>query len=265
MWRLLVVLILLTAPVGAESPAFHETGHFEPLPPPGAGDWLDTHEEPGQSFEQFLRQDNPRPDRERDTLYLQPLGRSAAALESTADFLHRFYRLDLVIAPPIALTGDTVRGRHSSDDLADALPIPADAFAVVGVTDQPLYAEDVGCCHVLFGEADYGSRVAVVSSAHYEGHRLTERMARVTAHEVGHLFGLRHCTRYRCLMNGSSNLEESDARPLHLCPEDLRKLHHAQPFDPVERYRHLSTWARRHGLDDTADWFRRRTEFLAAR
>jgi archaemetzincin len=44
---------------------------------------------------------------------------------------------------------------------------------------------------------------------------------------------------YRCLMNGSNHLEEADARPLHLCAVDLRKLQWSIGFNIAERYRRL--------------------------
>ena len=53
--------------------------------------------------------------------------------------------------------------------------------------------------------------------------------------------GIAHCIYFRCLMNGSSSLAESDRRPLHLCPIDLRKLQWLIGFDFAERYGRLQT------------------------
>jgi len=53
---------------------------------------------------------------------------------------------------------------------------------------------------------------------------LLRRSCKVLAHEMAHMFGIEHCIYFHCLMNGSNHLEESDARPMHLCPVDLRKL-----------------------------------------
>jgi len=54
-----------------------------------------------------------------------------------------------------------------------------------------------------------------------------------------HMFGVQHCIYFHCLMNGSNHLAESDARPIHMCPVDLRKLQESIGFDVVERYRRL--------------------------
>ena len=56
-------------------------------------------------------------------------------------------------------------------------------------------------------------------------------------HEIGHIFGLRHCQWLACLMQGSNHLEEADRRPLDLCPVCLRKLQSAVGFRLRERYR----------------------------
>lgn len=80
------------------------------------------------------------------------------------------------------------------------------------------------------------------------------------------MLGLRHCTYFRCLMNGSNHLEESDRRPLHLCPVDLRKLHWAVEFDMIGRYERLFAFWRRAGVLDEAGWVERRLgKLLAAR
>lgn len=56
-------------------------------------------------------------------------------------------------------------------------------------------------------------------------------------HEIGHIFGLRHCQWLACLMQGSNHLEEADRRPLDLCPVCLRKLQSAVGFRLRDRYR----------------------------
>jgi archaemetzincin len=67
-------------------------------------------------------------------------------------------------------------------------------------------------------------------------------------HELGHMFGIAHCTAYRCLMNGSNSLKETDAAPMHLCPVCLRKLHASVGFSPAARYASLESFYRTHGL-----------------
>jgi archaemetzincin len=77
------------------------------------------------------------------------------------------------------------------------------------------------------------------------------------------MFGIEHCVWFRCLMNGSNYLAESDARRLHLCPVDLRKLQWSIGFDVVERYRRLLDFYRREGFEDEAQWLDKRLRFVA--
>jgi archaemetzincin len=63
-------------------------------------------------------------------------------------------------------------------------------------------------------------------------------------------------------MNGSSSLAESDRRPLHLCPIDLRKLQWLVGFDVAERYASLHRFWRAADEGPEASWAEQR--FLAA-
>ncbi len=83
---------------------------------------------------------------------------------------------------------------------------------------------------------------------------MLRRSCKVLAHETSHLFGIAHCIYFRCLMNGSNHLGESDSRPLHLCPVDLRKLYESIGFDLVGRYLQLCTFCREVGFDNEARW-----------
>jgi len=79
------------------------------------------------------------------------------------------------------------------------------------------------------------------------------------------MLGMRHCVYFRCLMNGTNHLAESDRRPLHLCPVDLRKAQLALGFDVVERYRALQVFWRSVGVADEARWIEQRLAFEEAK
>ncbi|XP_056903632.1 archaemetzincin-2, partial [Takifugu flavidus] len=68
------------------------------------------------------------------------------------------------------------------------------------------------------------------------------RSCKTMAHEIGHIFGLKHCQWLTCVMQGSNHLEESDRRPLDFCPICLRKLQTAVGFDIGKRYKALLEW-----------------------
>jgi archaemetzincin len=58
-------------------------------------------------------------------------------------------------------------------------------------------------------------------------------------------------------MDGSNNLEETDAGPHHLCPVCLRKLHYNVQFNRVTRYEELARFYRNHDWEDDARWTER--------
>jgi archaemetzincin len=260
---------------------------FEPIPKPGANDWLAVHPESGQTFDEFKASHPNRPTESRRVIYLQPLGEFLAdrspSIEKLRDFAAAFFAMEVKTLPPVSLDTAKFTTRQNPNtgnpqiltgDVLDFLKarVPADAFCVLAITMQDLYPEP--SWNFVFGQASLRERVGVYSFARYDPafygeardrnyeSLLLRRSCKVLAHETGHMFGLAHCTFFNCLMNGSNHLAESDRRPLHLCPVCLRKLQWSIGFDVLERYRALERLTRVDGFTDEADWFNRRIEFL---
>ena len=84
------------------------------------------------------------------------------------------------------------------------------------------------------------------------------RACKVVTHEIGHMFGLRHCIHYECAMNGCNHIQESQSRPLQYCVVCFRKLHHAIGFDVLERYRAIVAVCEEFGglFEKDGEWFR---------
>jgi len=87
---------------------------------------------------------------------------------------------------------------------------------------------------------------------------LFKRSCKVLAHEIGHIFGIKHCIYYQCLMNGSNHMTESDGKPIYYCPIDLRKLQEALKFDVLERHKKLLALWTEFGWGDEAAWGEKR-------
>jgi archaemetzincin len=79
-------------------------------------------------------------------------------------------------------------------------------------------------------------------------------------HETGHMFGVQHCQAYECVMCGCNSLEESDRRPIHLCPECLKKVRWNIGFDVVGRYQGLKKFYEAHEMKDEAAWVEQRIQ-----
>lgn len=270
---------------------------FQPIPEPGPHDWLANHPEPGQTFEQFVRSNPHRPDKKRSKLYLQPLGEFAkdrsVSLDSLRQFAAAFFMMDVEVLPTLGLTESQITTRQNpftgktqllTGDILKLLrrKLPDDAFALLGITMVDLYPDD--SWNFVFGQASPRHRVGVYSFARYDPRfygdddtikrsvavepsreqLMLRRSCKVLAHETAHMFGIQHCVYFSCLMNGSNHLDESDSRPLHLCPVDLRKLHHSIGFDVAERYHRLRAFCEQVEFEDEARWLAGRLKHLAS-
>jgi archaemetzincin len=122
----------------------------------------------------------------------------------------------------------------------------------------------------VFGQASLRDRVGVFSFARYDPvfygesrgsqyqQLLLRRSTKVLVHETAHMFSLAHCIYFKCVMNGSNHLQESDSRPLSLCPVCLRKLQSSIQFDLAVRYHRLKQFYRNIGFISEQDWVTRR-------
>jgi archaemetzincin len=127
----------------------------------------------------------------------------------------------------------------------------------------------------VFGQASLRERVGVFSFARYDpgfyreerrknySETLLRRSCKVLAHETAHMFSLAHCIFFRCVLNGSNHLQESDSRPLSLCPVCLRKLQFSIGFDVVARYRQLLDFYRKVAFEPEAQWVATRLRRIA--
>ena len=242
---------------------------FEPLPKPGPNDWLANHAEPGQTFEQFVTSRPNRPDKQRHAIYIQPLGNftstSSPSLALLQKFAAAFFAMPVKLLPAIDITTEHITSRRNpqlqllTGDILNVLKrrLPADAYCLIGASMIDLYPDP--SWNFVFGQASLRERVGVYSFARYadpDPHVLLRRSGKVLAHETGHMFGIAHCIFYRCIMNGSNHLAESDARPMHLCPIDLKKLQWSAGFDVRDRYTKLVDAEVACGFEDEAAWTR---------
>lgn len=124
---------------------------------------------------------------------------------------------------------DVSRRQYHAGDLLNYLEKirPKDAFCLVGFLISDIYPKEEW--NFVFGLADSTKRVGVFSFARYHESFFQNkifpdekidnpdlvafRACKVMCHELGHLFNMRHCIYYSCLMNGSNSLEEASTKP----------------------------------------------------
>jgi len=256
---------------------------FEPIPIPQSGDWLAEHHEAGQSFDEYVRLGAKRPDTTRNIIYLQPFGQfrkdSSPSTERLREYAAAYFLMDVKILSVLHISGAPLTDRVNpytqkrqilTTDILRLLKkaLPEDAFCVLAVTMEDLYPDPRW--NFVFGQASLRDRIGVFSFARYDPafygesrdrlyrELLLWRSLKVLVHETAHMFSLAHCIYFKCVMNGSNHLQESDSRPLLLCPVCLHKLQYNIGFDVAARYRHLLQFYRKIGFSYEADWVSQR-------
>src|SRR5687768_14234 len=149
---------------------------FEPMTV-REGDWLDSHPEDGETFEEYVRSKPTLPTAQRKTVYIQPIGKFTAmqrqAIKRTAEYMEAFFNLPVVLRAEQPLGNvprDMTRTQYpnnlqirTSYFLDDVLPktLPADAAALICLTSNDLYPGDTW--NYVFGQASLEKRVGVWS------------------------------------------------------------------------------------------------------
>lgn len=126
---------------------------------------------------------------------------------------------------------DASRGQYDTRALISRLlDQPATADRILAVTDVDLF---VPVLTFVFGEAQMGGRVAVVSSYRLapekyglppDANLLEDRLIKEAIHELGHAYGLAHCSDIRCVMTSSPAVEGIDLKTSSFCAACERAL-----------------------------------------
>lgn len=114
---------------------------------------------------------------------------------------------------------------HSTEILKRLVQDPhTESWRIVGVTDLDLY---IPILTFVFGEAQLSAAAALVSTHRLrpefygmpqDPELLQERLLKEAIHELGHTFGLRHCSDYLCVMSSSHSAEGIDLKQPEFCP-----------------------------------------------
>ena len=251
---------------------------FQPMGDPGRYDWLATFKEPGQTFDEYISSNPTLPTDERSVIYIQPLGNfnseQSRVIKIAAEYLQAFYGLNVKSLPvkalPIKLpepdqrmidypSHRQLRTGYVMDKMLKPV-LPADAAALIAFTNEDLYPDS--SMYFVFGQASLEDRIGVWSLYRLRDEadhiRFQQRTMKIAAHEMGHMFSFRHCTKYECVMSGTNHLAETDRRPIDACPECMAKIAWVTKRSPAERYERLIGFARRNKLSQAAADFEKK-------
>jgi archaemetzincin len=122
-------------------------------------------------------------------------------------------------------TLDVRRQQHLSTSILRWMKMhrPPEARKILGLTDVDLF---IPVLTFVYGEAQLGGPCAVVSAARLgpplggiDGELAAARLAKEAVHELGHTFGLVHCSSPRCVMSRSVNLTAVDGKSSTFCAD----------------------------------------------
>lgn len=268
----------------------HDLDRLRPLAkrmgPMQPGDWLVSHDEAGQTYEEWRASSPVRPTGQRTVLYIQPIGDFSPAqrkiVELSAEFMQLYFSRPVKFLPDLPLARIPQRARRvhpswgnkqilSTYVLDEVLhpALPKDAVASIAFTASDLWPGRGW--NFVFGQASLRYRVGVWS-IHRNGdpadgaeafRTCLLRTIKTATHETGHMLSIAHCIAYECNMCGCNNREEADRRPLACCPECVAKICDATEAAPLPRYEKLADWCGAHQLTGAERDYRRFTAALS--
>lgn len=149
-------------------------------------------------------------------------------LMAIAEHVGRTFRHPVTLlepAPDPLFAYDERRGQYSSVLVLRSLLERAhpSMARILGITAKDLF---IPMLSFVLGQAQLNGRVAVISLARLQQQfygfppdpeLLRARAVKEAVHEMGHTFGLTHCTDVRCPMSLSNNVQHVDAKGPVLC------------------------------------------------
>jgi archaemetzincin len=159
---------------------------------------------------------------------LQPI-ETALAADLAAHIEARFARSCTILPAyqELDFAYDIKRGQHNSTAILARIKatLARSARTLLAIVNDDIYSAGV---NFVFGEAEVGGRVAVISLARLNEEfwqkprcrpLLYARACKEATHELGHIFALHHCDNQRCVMYFSRTLADTDHKSDRFCPD----------------------------------------------
>jgi archaemetzincin len=271
---LFIILLFCTTCVNQNGNEYFEQikKHDIELAQPVEGDWLYSHKEKGQSFEQFMNSKHIVPTHEANIIYIRPIGNFNSLqnqqIELLREYLEIFFQLktktlETVSNDVIPESAQRIGYENNQQFLAGYIldnvlkkDKPLKRIALMGLTEVDLYPKPEW--NFVFGLASYRDKVGVSSIYRLQDGKLTtenfnlclSRLLKISSHEIGHMFGLHHCILADCVMNGTNSMSETDKSSARLCSVCQRKLNSGIKYDNKKRLLELEQYFKNNNLTE---------------
>lgn len=163
-------------------------------------------------------------------IYLVPIGNIEGwILDDLDKYLEKTFNCKVEIYKEMKLPQDAYnkgRNQYLSSHILMKLHSfiePGKHEKVLGISNVDMYVKGL---NFVFGEAELGGYFAIISLArlHQAFYGLAEdkalfleRTKKEAVHELGHVYGLRHCPDPDCVMHFSNSLPDTDRKSVSFC------------------------------------------------
>lgn len=168
-----------------------------------------------------------------DSGVIVPIGKiDKTLLENLSTVLYKIFNMQFIIEDPLDIPKhafDFKRGQYDSSKVLKELH-RYKGKRVLGVIDKDLCAPKL---NFVFGQADLPGAYAVISitrlSQEFYGlpkndKIFFDRVVKEAVHELGHTYGLHHCSNPECVMFFSNSLLDTDRKGSSFCESCLKEL-----------------------------------------
>lgn len=149
--------------------------------------------------------------------------------------LYEIFRIEFKISHPLNIPKSSYNSEREQYYSSPLLSYLKRSFGrgsglILGVIDKDLYVPQL---NFVFGEAELNGEAAIISLTRlrqeFYGHPENEnifyqRAIKEAVHEIGHVFGLHHCSNPKCVMFFSNSLSDTDRKGKHFCKDCSEKL-----------------------------------------
>lgn len=243
------------------------------------GDWRARFREPEQNYSQYLKESRQA----QGTLIIQPIGNlptdQKMAIGHVIDAISSFFGMPTECNTPIPyenLPPTCFRVRNNTRQInAEALMEQVleklnknGVVSVIAVTELDIYPGERWPFESALGWSSFQKGTSVLSTQRIFDNARADRgqnllrFSKLTIHELAHTFGVKHCSRFNCVMNGCSDLKESDTKPLILCPDCLAKISIATGHNPQDHLGSMLAMCRAKGFSDEARYYTKALQML---